>query len=36
MARPTRSAALRDSMPANDADTIVAQTYNIDGGNWMS
>jgi len=23
-------------MASNDADYIVAQTYNVDGGNWMS
>ena len=23
-------------LASNDADYIVAQTYNVDGGNWMS
>ncbi len=36
MARPDEIAGLATFLAGPDADYIVAQTYNIDGGNWMS
>ncbi len=36
MARPDELAGLATFLASPDADYIVAQTYNIDGGNWMS
>ena len=36
MARPDEVAGLASFLASKDADYIVAQTYNIDGGNWMS
>ena len=36
MARPEEIAGLAAFLASADADYIVAQTYNIDGGNWMS
>ncbi len=36
MARPDEIAGLATFLASDDADYIVAQTYNIDGGNWMS
>jgi acetoin reductase-like protein len=36
MARPEEIAGLAVFLASEDADYIVAQTYNIDGGNWMS
>jgi galactitol 2-dehydrogenase len=36
MARPEEIAGLAAFLASRDADYIVAQTYNIDGGNWMS
>ncbi|HYZ21915.1 MAG TPA: L-iditol 2-dehydrogenase [Rhodopila sp.] len=36
MARPDEIAGLAAFLASADADYIVAQTYNIDGGNWMS
>jgi D-sorbitol dehydrogenase (acceptor) len=36
MARPEEVAGLATFLASPDADYIVAQTYNIDGGNWMS
>ncbi|HSU07242.1 MAG TPA: L-iditol 2-dehydrogenase [Acetobacteraceae bacterium] len=36
MARPDEIAGLAAFLASSDADYIVAQTYNIDGGNWMS
>ena len=36
MARPDEIAGLAVFLASRDADYIVAQTYNIDGGNWMS
>ena len=36
MARPEEIAGLAVFLASADADSIVAQTYNIDGGNWMS
>ncbi len=36
MARPDELAGLAVFLASGDADYIVAQTYNIDGGNWMS
>jgi D-sorbitol dehydrogenase (acceptor) len=36
MARPDEIAGLAAFLAGPDADYIVAQTYNIDGGNWMS
>lgn len=36
MARPEEIAGLAVFLASPDADYIVAQTYNIDGGNWMS
>jgi D-sorbitol dehydrogenase (acceptor) len=36
MARPEEIAGLATFLASSDADYIVAQTYNIDGGNWMS
>ena len=36
MARPDEIAGLAVFLASPDADYIVAQTYNIDGGNWMS
>lgn len=36
MARPDEIAGLATFLASRDADYIVAQTYNIDGGNWMS
>lgn len=36
MARPDEIAGLAVFLASSDADYIVAQTYNIDGGNWMS
>jgi galactitol 2-dehydrogenase len=36
MARPDEIAGLAVFLASRDADYIVSQTYNIDGGNWMS
>lgn len=36
MARPEEIGGLTAFLASEDADYIVAQTYNIDGGNWMS
>ena len=36
MARPDEIAGLAVFLASPDADYIVSQTYNIDGGNWMS
>ncbi len=36
MARPDEVAGLALFLAGPDSDYIVAQTYNIDGGNWMS
>src|SRR3712207_7705092 len=36
MARPEEISGLAAFLASADADYIVAQTYNIDGGNWMS
>lgn len=36
MARPEEIAGLAVFLASTDAEYIVAQTYNIDGGNWMS
>jgi NAD(P)-dependent dehydrogenase (short-subunit alcohol dehydrogenase family) len=36
MARPEEIGGLAAFLASADADYIVAQTYNIDGGNWMS
>jgi D-sorbitol dehydrogenase (acceptor) len=36
MARPEEIGGLATFLASADADYIVAQTYNIDGGNWMS
>lgn len=36
MARPEEIAGLAVFLASSDADYVVAQTYNIDGGNWMS
>jgi acetoin reductase-like protein len=36
MARPEEIGGLATFLASPDADYIVAQTYNIDGGNWMS
>ena len=36
MAQPEELAGLATFLASADADYIVAQTYNIDGGNWMS
>jgi acetoin reductase-like protein len=36
MARPDEIGGLATFLASGDADYIVAQTYNIDGGNWMS
>ena len=36
MARPEEIGGLATFLASDDADYIVAQTYNIDGGNWMS
>jgi NAD(P)-dependent dehydrogenase (short-subunit alcohol dehydrogenase family) len=36
MARPDEISGLATFLASADADYIVAQTYNIDGGNWMS
>jgi NAD(P)-dependent dehydrogenase (short-subunit alcohol dehydrogenase family) len=36
MARPDEIGGLATFLASFDADYIVAQTYNIDGGNWMS
>ena len=36
MARPEEIGGLATFLASEDADYIVAQTYNIDGGNWMS
>jgi NAD(P)-dependent dehydrogenase (short-subunit alcohol dehydrogenase family) len=36
MARPDELGGLATFLASSDADYIVAQTYNIDGGNWMS
>jgi galactitol 2-dehydrogenase len=36
MARPDEIGGLATFLTSADADYIVAQTYNIDGGNWMS
>ena len=36
MARPDEIAGLATFLASPDADYIVSQTYNIDGGNWMS
>ena len=36
MARPDEIGGLATFLASEEADYIVAQTYNIDGGNWMS
>ena len=36
MARPDEVAGLAAFLAGPDAGYIVAQTYNVDGGNWMS
>ncbi len=36
MARPAEIAGLATFLAGDDARTIVAQTYGIDGGNWMA
>ncbi len=36
MARPDEIAGMAVFLAGKDADYIVAQTYNVDGGNWMS
>ena len=36
MARPDEIGGIATFLASEDADYIVAQTYNIDGGNWMS
>ncbi len=36
MARPDEIAGLAVFLAGPDADYIVSQTYNVDGGNWMS
>ena len=36
MARPSEIAGMAVFLASPDADYIVAQTYNVDGGNWMS
>jgi len=36
MARPDEIAGMAVFLASRDADYIVAQTYNVDGGNWMS
>ena len=36
MARPDEIAGMAVFLAGDDADYIVAQTYNVDGGNWMS
>ena len=36
MGRPEEIAGLAVFLASRDADYIVAQTYNVDGGNWMS
>ncbi|HEY0266908.1 MAG TPA: L-iditol 2-dehydrogenase [Rhizomicrobium sp.] len=36
MARPDEISGLATFLASADADYIVTQTYNIDGGNWMS
>ncbi len=36
MARPEEIGGLATFLASADADYVVAQTYNIDGGNWMS
>src|SRR5258708_2265532 len=36
MARPDEIGGLATFLASADADYIVAQTYNLDGGNWMS
>jgi D-sorbitol dehydrogenase (acceptor) len=36
MARPEEIAAMAAFLASEDAGYIVAQTYNVDGGNWMS
>ncbi|MCQ8241192.1 L-iditol 2-dehydrogenase [Rhizosaccharibacter radicis] len=36
MARPDEIAGLATFLASRDADYIVSQCYNIDGGNWMS
>lgn len=36
MARPEEIAGMASFLASDDASYIVAQTYNVDGGNWMS
>jgi NAD(P)-dependent dehydrogenase (short-subunit alcohol dehydrogenase family) len=36
MARPDEIGGLAAFLASEDAEYIVAQTYNTDGGNWMS
>ena len=36
MARPDEIGRLATFLASEDAEYIVAQTYNIDGGNWMN
>ena len=36
MARPDELAGMATFLASEDADYILAQTYNVDGGNWMS
>ncbi len=36
MARPDELAGMATFLASEDADDSLAQTYNVDGGNWMS
>jgi D-sorbitol dehydrogenase (acceptor) len=36
MARPDEISGMAAFLAGPDAGYIVAQTYNVDGGNWMS
>jgi D-sorbitol dehydrogenase (acceptor) len=36
MGRPEDLAGMAIFLASNEADYIVAQTYNVDGGQWMS
>jgi NAD(P)-dependent dehydrogenase (short-subunit alcohol dehydrogenase family) len=36
MAKPEEIAHMAVFLASSEADYVVAQTYNVDGGNWMS
>jgi NAD(P)-dependent dehydrogenase (short-subunit alcohol dehydrogenase family) len=35
-ARPEDLVGAADSLPSDEADSVIAETLNVDGGQWMS